>query len=1605
MLPPLENISQITIFSDSPHSHDIHYFVVDIGRAVPLEYALPLYGFLMPILVIITTAINSFIVVVLFQRHLRTPTNFVLLSMAIADLLTGLCSIPWFVYYYTLHGFELEQTGEGLPAFWCFMYPLFSQIIPTIFHTSAIWLSVFLAVQRYVYVCVPSQVHRICTPCRTRRAVGTIILLPELLGKYMERVNIAHGRTMCLLRYSAWVWHGIGVNAFFAIHYWFRVALVHALPCALLLIFTVILIRTIRRAEQRRRSWAGGDGTLMPPANASGDPCAAPKDGPKAGDNSSRSDRSSAGSATVFGIKRTKSWSGGTAGGANGTAATATAPAGMGGGGRTLLATNKMLAAICTVFLLLEMGAIRTRIAESLNIGRRSIQKPQQKHSKPNSRVDFKDSATLPAAFIFTLHLLLATGFVPNTPHAYRVLNVTLIIRNLLIVLTSPLQFFIYCSMSEQFRLTVRQLFSSRLLFVAQAQPNILHGGKRYSLILVDVELIRRQQQQLLLNRKRNLSLQQRRVSASCATRAQQNQQKQPKRSVATAIALSGAASAWLLAGGAAVEPQHDNLSLKMCHGTDGVLFRPVPPPSPFRVQTAFIDFLNPHNGIAPSSPNGTANSSSLASADGNGIAQVENNPYALALALVPLLTIFGNALVILAVCRDRSLRTVTNLLIMSLAISDLLVALCVMFFAVYFEWNSFIWDLGPTLCNLYIGADVACSTASILNLLAISIDRYIAISHPLAYCQLGTNSRAYVSIALVWGVSISVAIPLAFGANHVESEHECAFTNPVFMIGSSVLSFFLPCLAMIALYAVVFKRLRERESARAARKRNAALSGVETALITNALMGGARMARQIARSHLKDQLLLELSIQTSSFPTASPSEDDDEDDDEDEEEEAAESGHDIARRKRLAQHLQAQDDDNPQRRPTLSLMINGGLPFPMAPMNPLQLPSTALRAERRVKGWRRKRTLRLMRRCNTLPSSAIQRQKTPLGIVARGDSVADQQAVAAVGQAVTRRRDNQLHSNEEAVQDAASACYASRARSAASDVQQLSARQPAAAEVANHFLTPDPAFVEQQHAEQQQKCCGMEPETDAECPKALPTAAVRLCSSFGDELEERFPFIDQNDLHDLHEDLHEDLRMQQLSGGDCSPSLQASSAACKRTQLPGSCCVRSNAEPETPLFRTLQLHRHNSHCGVWGRVAEAATMRKRSGNGVRRAHSDRHHPNFTCPNRKGKDRLISDANASSVHEKDANNNNNRSIADALQQNARRPEEAAQSDAACWRQASGAAQTLRNGDVPLLQQKKRRQCGGMLARFFIRWGQRRVTGLGHPDRPKLVGVIRSAATVVVTTDQRNTSMAGNGAESRGGIRGGLRRSVWISSHSPPERTAENCTTAAVTANDPEWNKIDCSAAALSSAAYRLESNSAVLHPTERRRNSSVMEQSTRPRDGPVRNNGNALPARNGACCRSSTVSGVVPKKISCASSGFSSSPLRYIRQAFRRSLVPIIEEGRRPSRTLLKRATRQMRREQKATVTLAVVLAVFLCCWVPFFALHLSNAICLLSGGVQCVHLLAMFLSTWLGYLNSSLNPLIYTVFDKRFRKAFRNLLGCDGSGTATGRRGAGPRC
>lgn len=61
----------------------------------------------------------------------------------------------------------------------------------------------------------------------------------------------------------------------------------------------------------------------------------------------------------------------------------------------------------------------------------------------------------------------------------------------------------------------------------------------------------------------------------------------------------------------------------------------------------------------------------------------------------------------------------------------------------------------------------------------------------------------------------------------------------------------------------------------------------------------------------------------------------------------------------------------------------------------------------------------------------------------------------------------------------------------------------------------------------------------------------------------------------------------------------------------------------------------------------------------------------------------------------------------------------------------------------------------------------------------------------------------------------------------------------------------------------------------------------------------------------------------------------------------------------------------------------FLVCWTPFFVVHITRALC----PACAVPPRLVSAVTWLGYVNSALNPLIYTAFNAEFRAAFRKAL------------------
>ncbi|KAG7276842.1 hypothetical protein CRUP_007979 [Coryphaenoides rupestris] len=87
--------------------------------------------------------------------------------------------------------------------------------------------------------------------------------------------------------------------------------------------------------------------------------------------------------------------------------------------------------------------------------------------------------------------------------------------------------------------------------------------------------------------------------------------------------------------------------------------------------------------------------------------------------------------------------------------------------------------------------------------------------------------------------------------------------------------------------------------------------------------------------------------------------------------------------------------------------------------------------------------------------------------------------------------------------------------------------------------------------------------------------------------------------------------------------------------------------------------------------------------------------------------------------------------------------------------------------------------------------------------------------------------------------------------------------------------------------------------------------------------------------------------------------------------------------SLSKTKVAQMR-EKRFTFVLAVVMGVFVLCWSPFFFTYSLHAVC----REKCTIPDTLFnLFFWIGYCNSCLNPIIYTIFNRDFRRAFKKIL------------------
>ncbi|KAM4731137.1 5-hydroxytryptamine receptor 2A [Anableps anableps] len=192
---------------------------------------------------------------------------------------------------------------------------------------------------------------------------------------------------------------------------------------------------------------------------------------------------------------------------------------------------------------------------------------------------------------------------------------------------------------------------------------------------------------------------------------------------------------------------------------------------------------------------------------------QVEKNWPALLILVAIAVTVMGNILVILAVSLEKKLQNATNYFLMSLAVADMLLGILVMPVSMVTILYDYKWPLPSDICPIWIYLDVLFSTASIMHLCAISLDRYIAIRNPIHHSRFNSHTKARIKIMAVWTISVGISMPIPVlglrDHSKVFKNGNCLLTDDNFVLVGSFIAFFVPLTIMIVTYFLTIHALQ----------------------------------------------------------------------------------------------------------------------------------------------------------------------------------------------------------------------------------------------------------------------------------------------------------------------------------------------------------------------------------------------------------------------------------------------------------------------------------------------------------------------------------------------------------------------------------------------------------------------------------------------------------------------------------------------------------------------------------------------------------------------------------------------------------------------------
>ncbi|KAG9491832.1 hypothetical protein GDO78_000369, partial [Eleutherodactylus coqui] len=182
-----------------------------------------------------------------------------------------------------------------------------------------------------------------------------------------------------------------------------------------------------------------------------------------------------------------------------------------------------------------------------------------------------------------------------------------------------------------------------------------------------------------------------------------------------------------------------------------------------------------------------------------------------------------GNTITILIIKRYKEMNTTTNFYLSSMAVSDMIILLCLPF-DLYRLWRSRPWIFGGFICKFSCLISEGCTYSTILHITALSIERYLAICFPLKAKVFITKRRVKIVIVFLWVIALLSASPFYDVVENVQTYHYAAFSNITWecryskyamdsgllkiMMWVTTVYFFFPMLCLTVLYGFIGKTL-----------------------------------------------------------------------------------------------------------------------------------------------------------------------------------------------------------------------------------------------------------------------------------------------------------------------------------------------------------------------------------------------------------------------------------------------------------------------------------------------------------------------------------------------------------------------------------------------------------------------------------------------------------------------------------------------------------------------------------------------------------------------------------------------------------------------------